>query len=66
MSFFAKNVVHFGFFTNEIEYKREKQDFSNNFLIQKCQEYEFQIILYNWSISITAKGKTMKEIADMI
>ena len=59
MPLFPKNLVHFGFFTNETECKRGKQDFSNEtvFLnatsvlirisIQKCQGNEFQKILYN-------------------
>ena len=29
MPLFPKNVVHFGFFTNEMECERCKQDFSN-------------------------------------
>ena len=31
--------------------------------IQKCQENEFQKILYNWPISITTKAKSAKAIA---
>ena len=29
MPLFSKNVVHFGFFTNELECERDKQGFSN-------------------------------------
>ena len=54
MPLFPKKVVHFGFFTNEMEGERGKQDFGNKIVIlsipistQKCQEKEFQKILYN-------------------
>ena len=30
---FPKNVVHLGFFTNEMECERHKQDFSNKVII---------------------------------
>ena len=58
MQLFPKNVVHFGFFTNEIECERGKQRFSNKVIVlnaasvlifeyKKCRENEFQKILYN-------------------
>ena len=33
MPLFPKNVMHFGFFTNEVECERGKQDFSNKVMI---------------------------------
>ena len=33
MPLFPKNVIHFGVFTNEMECKRGKQDFSNKMII---------------------------------
>lgn len=67
MPLFPKNVVHFGFFTNEMECERGKQRFINEVIVfyvtgvlifeyKKCQENEFQKILYNWSISTTTKA----------
>ena len=62
--YFQKCCV-FGFFLNEMECERSIQDFSNKVIvlnatnvlisIEKCQQNEFQTILYNWSISITTK-----------
>ena len=33
MPLFPKNVVHFRFFTNEVECERGKQDFSNKVMV---------------------------------
>ena len=33
MPLFPKNVVHFGFFTNEMECERGQQDFSNKVIV---------------------------------
>ena len=33
MPLFPKNVVHFGFFTNEMECERAKQDFCNKVIV---------------------------------
>ena len=59
MPLFPKNVVHFGFFANEMERERNKQGFSNTVIVlnaasvlifeyKKCQENEF-LKIYNWS-----------------
>ena len=66
MPLLPKNVVHFGFFTNEVECERGKQDCGNKVIIfnatnvlifqyKKCQGNKFQKILYNWCISIATK-----------
>ena len=51
MLLFAKNVVHFGFLTNEVECERGKQDFSNNVSLylkaKNGRKMIFKKILYN-------------------
>ena len=71
MPLFPKNVVHFGFFTNEMKCERGKQvlvikwsfliQHVFKFSIQNRQENEFQKILYNWSISITTKANLRRK-----
>ena len=36
MLLFIKNVVHFGFFTKDVECERGKQDFSNKVIVLKA------------------------------
>ena len=38
MSLFPKNVVHFEFFTNEMECERGKQDFSTQMIVFNAEQ----------------------------
>ena len=75
MPLFPKNVVHFGFFTNEMECERCKQDFSNKVIVlnttsvqifdtkspgKRVSKNIIQLVYFNYY-----KGKSEKEIADM-
>ena len=42
MALFSKNVVHFGFFTNEMECERGKQDFSNKVIVLNARKMSFK------------------------
>ena len=72
---FPKNVVHFGFFTNEMDCERGKHDLSNKVIVLNAQVSSYfntkmpekglskniiRVVYSNY-----CKSKSAKEIADM-
>ena len=64
MTLVPKNVVHFEFFTNEMERERSRQDFSNKVIVVNATS----VLIFQYKNTRNFhyyKGKSAKEIADM-